>query len=107
EQVGQPDGLVVGIPAPQRVETDLTSQGYGVHRIIAGDGDSDACGQHGRDRIRLGSHVEDGERGTRGGHGRCSTLRSVSVVKKSSMNSRASWPPSKPRHRVRSPPTNS
>ena len=39
--------------------------------------------------------------------GRTGRLRAATCAKKSSMKSRAELPPSKPRQRIRSPPTNS
>ena len=80
-----------------------------MHRVVSADGDGDAGGEHRADGIRFRSHVQNGEFHVHWlvGHGGVSRARAAICAKKSSMNCRASWPPSKPRHSMRKRPTNS
>jgi hypothetical protein len=78
EQVDQALRLGVGIPAPQRVNADLTAQRDRVDRIVADRGNAQPRHQDRCRRIRFGRHVKDRERHL--GHARSASASRSPVI---------------------------
>ncbi len=113
----QQTGLFLGcVAAALGQDPDLAAQGDGVYCGPGGLGHPQRRGELGRCRIRFRLDVQDVE--GQGDHGRppdvdcrvvswTGVLRLLIFAKKEVSWSRASWPPSKPRHRRRRCPTSS